>query len=158
MTRRSSISALFIATLVASSGATMVAAKGFDRGGQGRAEMFREMDANADGSVSAEEFAARKTFFDRADTDGDGRLTRGEIVSAAQARAENRADRMIARMDADGDGALSADEIGPRGTKARMFERLDSDGDGAISETEFREARGMTGWGRPHHGKARSGN
>ena len=44
-------------------------------------------------------------------------------------------ERMMERLDSNGDGRLSSSEFAERG--ARMFERLDDDGDGAISRAEI---------------------
>ena len=47
---------------------------------------FAELDTNGDGSVSREEFAtAAKKIFDAADADHDGKVTKAEWESAAQA-------------------------------------------------------------------------
>jgi len=91
--------------------------------------------------------------FGEADADGDGKVSRDEIVARMTARAaeriEARADRMIARHDRDGDGMLTLEEMrsGPAG---RMFGRLDADGDGAISREEFDRMRDMH---RKRHGR-----
>ena len=54
---------------------------------------------------------ARAGRFAAADTDGDGVLTRDELVAGAMARAEAGIDRLLERADSDGDGALSAAEL-----------------------------------------------
>ena len=69
-------------------------------------------------------------------------------ASSAAARAEKRQERfgrMIAKLDKDGDGQLSTDEMPMRGK--RMM-KLDTDGDGAISLEEMKAAKG-------HHGPKR---
>lgn len=84
--------------------------------------------------------------FGEADADGDGKLSRDEMVARMTARAvarvEARADRMIAQHDGDGDGMLTLEEM-QSGMGGRMFERLDADGDGAISRDEFAKMREM---------------
>jgi hypothetical protein len=81
-----------------------------------------------------------------ADADGDGLISRDEIVAhltkRAAERIATRADRMIAHHDSDGDGMLSTDEV-KAAHGGRMFERLDADGDGAISRGEFAKMREM---------------
>ena len=52
----------------------------------------------------------------------------------------DRMQGMIERMDTDGDGMLSAEEMDPP-RSAMMFSRLDRDDDGAISEDELAQAR-----------------
>lgn len=144
---------------------------------------FDRMDANKDGQLSAEErkagadaaraaMAGRKggemadfmpgakrggvmgdRMLERADTNGDGQISKAENRAAVEAR--------FARMDANGDGTIGADErrkgrgMG-KGKRARAqaaagetmgtpgamkaghaMKRADSDGDGAITKAEF---------------------
>lgn len=107
-------------------------------GGYGPMTMtFEELDANGDGQVSLQEFQdARQARFASADADGDGNLTRDEMIAAIQARAGDQADRMIQRLDANGDGALSLDEM-PKPRGDRMMKRLDRNDDGTLSREEF---------------------
>lgn len=82
----------------------------------------------------------------RADTNGDGLISKAENRAAVEAR--------FARMDANGDGTLAADERGKKGMgkrggrrgamadtgsapKAGGMMKADTDGDGAISRAEF---------------------
>lgn len=58
---------------------------------------------------------------------------------ATQAEAMARADQRFAKLDANRDGQLGADELkGPRAT--RMIGRVDTDKNGTISQAEFRAA------------------
>src|ERR1700761_1088146 len=84
----------------------------------------------------------------RSDTDGDGRVSKAEYLA--------RADERFARMDKNGDGQLTPDEMAPRreaaapagtdaaappaagGMMSRMFERLDTNHDGKVSREEYR--------------------
>jgi Ca2+-binding EF-hand superfamily protein len=140
MTMNKQVSALVIATLLATTAGAAFAQDATTRE-ERRAAVFAELDANADGSVSAEEFAAGANMFARADTNGDGLLTAEEIAASVGERAAQRAERMIARLDTNGDGSLSEDEIKSRRDLARMFERLDANDDGMVSAEEFAEAR-----------------
>ena len=67
----------------------------------------------------------------KADADGNGTITRAE--------AQNRADRMFAKMDVNNDGALTdADREARRAAmRTKMFDALDADKSGQISKTEF---------------------
>lgn len=62
-------------------------------------------------------------------------------------RGERRAE-MFSRLDADGDGRITAEDLGAvaegrmKDRASRMIARLDSDGDGAVSEDEFAARRG----------------
>jgi Ca2+-binding EF-hand superfamily protein len=52
-------------------------------------------------------------------------------------------ERLLQRLDTDGDGALSAAE--GEAAAETMFERRDADGDGVLREAEFMAERG-SGW------------
>lgn len=125
---------------------------------------FAKLDTNGDGQVTIADFEAhRAARFAEADTDGDGVLSEAELLAQVEARAENRAAGMVAkmleRMDANEDGVLQQDELQEaRGNgMTRRFENLDADENGAISEEEFEAAsheRGERG-GRRHGDKGR---
>ncbi|TWO70884.1 hypothetical protein FN976_13050 [Caenimonas sedimenti] len=103
--------------------------------------MFRKMDANQDGRVSAREHArGAGAMFRAMDADRNGRVTAAEMT-AAQAKVGNqRADGMdsagkIRAVDRNGDGVLTPREHAA-GSRA-MFTRMDRDGNGALDEREF---------------------
>jgi hypothetical protein len=84
-------------------------------------------------------------MFETLDADGNGLISRDELIAAhvrmATERAARMADRRLAAQDANGDGQLSAAELAaPPMPPKRLFERADTDGDGAISEAEFEAA------------------
>lgn len=106
---------------------------------------FSELDLNGDGQLSQEELRAPAAArFAEADTNGDGALSVDELQAQASERmAEriaNRAERMLERRDANGDGLLQQSEL-QEGRDGRGFARIDSDEDGFISEAEFDAAR-----------------
>jgi Ca2+-binding EF-hand superfamily protein len=75
----------------------------------------------------------------RADTDGDGRISAAEFAAMAAARGHaDRADKAFSRLDADGDGFLSRAEADK--LAARRFSRLDADHDGQVTATERQAA------------------
>ena len=131
-------------------------------GERGAKMPFEEIDADADGKITAEEMKAHADArFADADADKDGLVDAAELqahmLAQAAARMQERSARMIEMMDADKDGKLSAAEMqsGPRdGDRfARMLSRLDKDEDGAISREEIEEARERRADGRGGHGK-----
>ena len=132
MTRKILLGTLLIAVCGAGSA--------FAQGGPGRdaRPSFETLDLNKDGSVTQEEIdAAGQAHFATLDTDSNGALNKEELLARAQERAAKRIDRMIERLDADNDGALTLAELDARRGQGRMMERLDADGDGAISQAEF---------------------
>jgi Ca2+-binding EF-hand superfamily protein len=121
------------------------AAEGF--GGRGQGFDFVMFDLNKDGKVTkAELVEARKASVAGADANADGKLSADEIaaieIARATSRANDRAARMIAEFDVDGDGLLSVSELIVRPVPNRLFDRLNADGDDAVSQAEadaFRE-------------------
>ena len=157
---------VIVSVLVALNGAATVAMA--DNRGQMRAPMdFGTLDTDGDGSLTAGDFeAARAARFADLDTDGNGQVSEAEFVAHAEAQAAERAANMFARLDADGDGALSRDALEARQGRGgdmvqRLLNRADTDGDGAVSAEEFEafqeamaERRGgMRGKGRPGGGR-----
>ncbi|MEJ6394350.1 EF-hand domain-containing protein [Gymnodinialimonas sp. 2305UL16-5] len=131
-----------------------------ERGPDGPRMIFEELDADGNGAVTLEELAAAgDARFVNTDTNGDGQLSRDELLARAAERNAERVDRMIERADTNGDGALTQAELdearegrrrGP--DPERMFERMDADGDGSVTEAEFDEAvsRLLDRMGRRH--------
>lgn len=133
-----------------------------DRGGsQGPRMVFEDLDLNNDGAVTLEELqGAGEARFAQSDADGDGTLSRDELIAQGAERLEARVDRMIERSDANGDGALTQEEIaeareGRRGPNPeRIFDRLDADGDGSVTQAEF-DAAAERFMGRQGRGRDR---
>ena len=118
---------------------------------------FEEMDADKDGKITEAEITAhRQARVAAADANGDGKLSAEELAALhlqqMQARASQRAERMIEAMDSDGDGLLSAAEMMVGPSPMPMFERLDTDGDGAISQAEAEAAQDMMPGGMGRRG------
>ncbi|ARO14157.1 EF hand domain protein [Ketogulonicigenium robustum] len=81
-----------------------------------RMPAFADLDANGDGQLTLEDFAAlRAARFAALDTNGDGTISAEEVVAAEeaarQARQLDRAQAMLDRLDANGDGVLQVEEL-----------------------------------------------
>jgi Ca2+-binding EF-hand superfamily protein len=129
-------------------------------------EMFRRLDTNGDGKITAEETPERaKELVRRADADGDGIVTKDEFVKVA-AQLRDRLglppgtvpgqpafppDRLFTTLDADGDGKISAEEMSAAAT---ALKKLDRNGDGAISREEVLPPGFGSVGGRPPGGGA----
>lgn len=146
MKRTTALTATLMLSLVATS-LPAVAQDGGEgpRGPRGPMIQFEAMDANNDGKITQDEIDAHAAArFAETDTNGDGTISIEEMVARMTTeraeRIQKGAERMIERRDANNDGVLSADEMGPRNGN-RMFERLDANSDGAITKEEMEEAR-----------------
>ncbi|MEM9550481.1 MAG: calcium-binding protein [Pseudomonadota bacterium] len=112
-------------------------------GPRGPMPSFSELDANADGELTEQELQNHRSVrFQSLDADSNGSVTVEELDQNMRDNARDRAERIVERLDANGDGALSEDEMAPRRDRAgRMFDRIDADNSGTISEDEFETAR-----------------
>ncbi len=113
---------------------------------------FAKADTNHDGVVTLDEYvAAAKALYAQLDTQHNGKVTANEIASSprTQERAVKVADRLIHRMDTNGDGVVSQDEF-LAAAKSR-FAKLDKNGDGFIDADEMTGGR-WAGKGHNHPG------
>ena len=101
---------------------------------------FEEFDIDKDGKVSKEEIRERREIAVQSmDLNGDEKLSAEELMQQHSKRAQFSVNRMIKKLDSNGDGSLSFAELenGQRvGTLRKLFDRLDKDDDGYISKDE----------------------
>ena len=147
--------ALTALTGTAMAGGMMNMGGGMMKGGMfsGRM-MMQKFDSNGDGVITREEaMAARDKMFTESDTDKNGSLNAAEIDAAIAKRMQRMMVRMRYRMlgkvDANGDGVISKDEME---TMAKnRFAMADKNGDGKITRDEIgRMGMGMRGRGMGH--------
>lgn len=96
---------------------------------------------HVDRARGATDRAARRAeqeaeLFRQLDGDADGALSQAEFAGLREARRTLRKKNAFARLDANGDGLLDRDEFPPR-----RLAGLDANGDGEISREEMRSAR-----------------
>jgi Ca2+-binding EF-hand superfamily protein len=111
--------------------------------------VFKTMDTDGDGKVSAAEHTAGATrMFAAMDGNADGKVTAEEMTASHQritgrapAAGEMSAAEKIKVIDADGDGMLTAGEHAT-GSKT-MFERMDTDKDGFVTRAEMAAGHAM---------------
>ena len=125
-------------------------------------QRFNTADADEDGLVSADEFAAadlsavfardregrrrarakegewagagREGVFDAADTDANGQLSEQEFNAVPAAVRSLRQQRLFERFDANADGSLSLAEFPSR---LMRLQTLDANADGFVSQDEM---------------------
>jgi|GEM_PF-5569498 len=106
-----------------------------------RQPIFKALDANADGELSAEEIAGASAALVTLDKNGDGKLSGEEIRPARQPRGDSpqqAAHQMMEALDKNKDGKITADELSDR--QKAMIERQDINKDGALTEDELIKA------------------
>ena len=110
-------------------------------------EMFERADADGDGKLTGAEATA---FLDgvRAanDADGNGTINLAEFEGIVLEQARPLIAKRFDKLDDNGDGELSDAEIADR--VARLMDRVDRNDDGAVDLREIKRKR--RGW-RHHH-------
>ncbi|MBB96829.1 MAG: calcium-binding protein [Rhodobacteraceae bacterium] len=117
--------------------ADTAAAQGFGR--SPKPVPFEEMDANGDGEVTQAEMQAHgRARFEATDTDKDGYLSTAELQAKAEGPARLFVGRIMARVDADGDGRLSLDEMRAAApNRDTAFQDMDTDNSGGLNRAEM---------------------
>lgn len=104
---------------------------------------LKMMDTDKDGRLSAAEHAmGAQKMFQKMDADRDGRVTADEMdarhkdmPSSHSSKPMKSSAEKIKMIDADGDGAISAEEH-EKGSQ-KMFGKMDKDQDGKLSQAEI---------------------
>jgi Ca2+-binding EF-hand superfamily protein len=132
--------ALIFAFLIVAGTAACPAAAGGTAPGQSRAKI----DVNGDGVIDRSEAAAHPNMaenFDRFDKNKDGRIDAAERPQrhgkGRGGQGGERGERM-AKLDANGDGRFSREELAGRERALQNFSAIDADKDGFLSREEMR--------------------
>ena len=133
--------------------AEMQAAHGtFGRAGRG--EGWKKWDANGDGKLSRDEVANAPRLapqFDALDANKDGFLTAEELPAGRFAGGPGGRGQGWTRLDANGDGKLSREEVANAPRLAQQFDAIDANKDGFLGIEELQAAHGgfagRGGWG-----------
>lgn len=100
-------------------------------GGDLMTGLFEAIDTDGDGAVTQREIDAyRDARVGAVDTSGDGALDIGEFDTLYRELTRPRMVDAFQRLDADGDGSVTTEELDER--FGSIVERLDRNGDGAL--------------------------
>lgn len=153
--KRQSIVLVAVASIAAVASTSVLAKDGQRRGGK----IFKQADLDNDGKLSLQEMVSQATNrFDRADANKDGEITAEEIAEAFRRQSsERRAQRMLTRLDYNGDGKVTRTELEDQAQK--RFALLDGNEDGFVERDEMRRAYfGMRKGGQRHKKRRRGGD
>lgn len=116
------------------------------RGGRGPAKFLEQFDANKDGALTKDELTTGldKKIADN-DKDGDKAVSLEEFKAEWAKLTQDRMVRAYQRMDRDGNGKVTAEEL--KGPATEMFERMDRNDDGKLDKND-RKSRWFEGKGK----------
>lgn len=107
---------------------------------------FASLDTNGDGRITLDEYLAAETKrFAALDVQHRGAIDAVDIGSApiVAHRVDRRADGLVRRLDANGDGHIGTAEA--IGAADRRFDKLDADHDGRLTAAELAPRGGRRG-------------
>ena len=103
-------------------------------------EFLKSVDADGDGKITEAEAGERWARLQRLDKNGDGAVSlKDELGRPEGGTPGSSPGEFFARMDKNGDDKLTEDEA--PGQAWERLAKLDQDGDGAISKSELAAAR-----------------
>ncbi len=106
-----------------------------------RRNIVGRIDGDKDGWISRAEFMqSRMAQFRRLDADGDGAVSNEEWAARRANANPERVQRAFERFDRNGDGKISSDEWAA--ASEQLFARIDRDRDGFLTEDETSAVRG----------------
>ena len=101
---------------------------------------FQRIDTDGDGRISnAESEAFRADRFRKLDADADGFVTKAEMPDRKKRKRSAGLEKRFGKLDADGNGTVEKAEYDAMADS--RFERMDSNGDGALTLDEIRDHR-----------------
>jgi EF hand len=120
--------------------------KGKGKGPRPLLPIFAAIDTNRDGELSPTEITAAATSLGTLDANGDGTLTLKELRMAMPPRDTRPVPPVINSLDTDHNGTISASELA---AAAESLKKLDVNGDGELSPQEIHPNRRPPQGGNP---------